>query len=92
MNDLINKNINNKNIDDKIIDDKNIDDNKNIKDNNIEDKNIDDVKNFNKNYKGDLRGFKTLKEAVNYPYTKEFSNLDKGCQEEYKNWLKTIKK
>ena len=84
MNDLINKNINNKNIDDK-----------NIKDNNIEDKNIndniDDVKNFNKNYKGDLRGFKTLKEAVNYPYTKEFSNLDKGCQEEYKNWLKTIK-
>lgn len=71
------------NTEDKKIDNKKID-NENIK----EDKKIDDK---NKNYTGDLRGFKTYKEAVNYPFTKEFSKLDKGCQEEYKNWLKTIK-
>lgn len=57
-------------------------------DKNTEDKKTDDK---NKKYTGDLRGFKTYKEAVNYPFTKEFSKLDKGCQEEYKNWLKTIK-
>lgn len=69
------------NTEDKKIDNKKID-NENTK----EDKKIDDKK-----YTGDLRGFKTYKEAVNYPFTKEFSKLDKGCQEEYKNWLKTIK-
>lgn len=71
------------NTEDKKIDNKKID-NENIK----EDKNTEDK---NKKYTGDLRGFKTYKEAVNYPFTKEFSKLDKGCQEEYKNWLKTIK-
>ena len=76
MNNTEDKKININDIKDKKID------NENTK----EDKKIDDKK-----YTGDLRGFKTYKEAVNYPFTKEFSKLDKGCQEEYKNWLKTIK-
>lgn len=42
------------------------------------------------NYSGDLRGFSTLEEALNYPNTKEFERLDIGCQTEYKNWLKSI--
>ena len=46
--------------------------------------------NTKKEYKGDLRGFKTYKEAVNYPHTEAFAKLDRGCQEEYKAWLKTI--
>ena len=43
-------------------------------------------------YKGDLRGFKTLAEAKEYPYTPEFQRLDKGCRTEYVDWLKTITK
>jgi len=43
-----------------------------------------------KDYKGDLRGFKTLEEAVNYPNTDEFKRLDIGCRTEYSNWLKNI--
>ena len=43
-----------------------------------------------KKYEGDLRGFKTYEEAINYPNTDAFSKLDKGCQTEYKNWLKNI--
>lgn len=41
-----------------------------------------------KEYHGDLRGFKTLEEAVNYPNTEAFKKLDIGCQKEYSNWLK----
>lgn len=44
------------------------------------------------NYTGDLRGFKTLAEAKNYPNTPEFKKLDIGCRTEYVNWLKTITK
>lgn len=43
-----------------------------------------------KEYIGDLRGFKTYEDAVNYPETEAFAKLDKGCKEEYKNWLKSI--
>ena len=54
----------------------------------------DDEKKVNKSnkkkYTGDLRGFKTYEEAINYPNTDAFSKLDKGCQTEYKNWLKNI--
>ena len=42
-------------------------------------------------YTGDLRGFKTLDEAVDYVETPEFKRLDIGCRTEYKNWLKSIK-
>lgn len=48
------------------------------------------TKSNKKKYAGDLRGFKTYEEAINYPYTEAFSKLDRGCQEEYKTWLKTI--
>lgn len=41
-----------------------------------------------KEYTGDLRGFKTLEEAINYPNTEAFKKLDRGCQTEYSNWLK----
>ena len=41
-----------------------------------------------KNYQGDLRGFKTLEEAINYPNTEAFKKLDVGCRTEYTNWLK----
>ena len=41
-----------------------------------------------KEYNGDLRGFKTLEEAINYPNTPEFKKLDIGCRTEYSNWLK----
>ena len=66
-----------------------------IKDNNKETPEIkDDEKKLNKSnkkkYTGDLRGFKTYEEAINYPNTDAFSKLDKGCQTEYKNWLKNI--
>ena len=40
----------------------------------------------------DLRGFKTLKDAKNYPNTPEFKKLDIGCRTEYQNWLKSITK
>lgn len=43
-----------------------------------------------KDYNGDLRGFKTLEEAINYPNTDEFKKLDIGCRTEYSNWLKNI--
>lgn len=43
-----------------------------------------------KEYHGDLRGFKTLEDAVNYPNTDAFKKLDIGCQTEYSNWLKNI--
>lgn len=48
------------------------------------------TKSNKKKYEGDLRGFKTYEEAINYPNTDTFSKLDKGCQTEYKNWLKNI--
>lgn len=48
------------------------------------------AKSNKKKYEGDLRGFKTYEEAINYPNTDAFSKLDKGCQTEYKNWLKNI--
>lgn len=43
-------------------------------------------------YTGDLRGFKTLEEAKNYPDTPEFKKLDIGCRTEYVAWLKSIMK
>lgn len=43
-----------------------------------------------KEYTGDLRGFKTLEIAKNYPNTEEFKKLDIGCRTEYQNWLKSI--
>ena len=43
---------------------------------------------FKPEYNGDLRGFKTFEEMVNYPNTDEFKKLDIGCQAEYKDWLK----
>lgn len=45
---------------------------------------------FKPEYTGDLRGFKTLEEAINYPNTPEFEKLDVGCKTEYTNWLKNI--
>lgn len=41
-------------------------------------------------YKGDLRGFKTLEQAINYRNTDAFKKLDIGCQTEYSNWLEHI--
>ena len=41
-------------------------------------------------YTGDLRGFKSLAEAKDYPNTPEFKKLDIGCRTEYVNWLKSI--
>ena len=43
-----------------------------------------------KPYTGDLRGFKTYEEMVNYPNTPEFQKLDIGCKTEYTNWLKKV--
>lgn len=43
-----------------------------------------------KEYTGDLRGFKSLEIAKNYPNTPEFAKLDIGCRTEYQNWLKSI--
>lgn len=51
---------------------------------------VDEIVKEAKDYKGDLRGFKTLEEAVNYPNTDEFKRLDIGCRTEYSNWLKNI--
>lgn len=73
-----------------------VDENKEIKDDEIKD--IPEIKDDEKKpsksnkkkYTGDLRGFKTYEEAINYPNTDAFSKLDKGCQTEYKNWLKNI--
>ncbi len=44
-----------------------------------------------KPYEGDLRGFSSLKEALEYPETPAFKKLDIGCRTEYINWLKSIK-
>lgn len=41
-------------------------------------------------YHGDLRGFKTLDQAINYRNTNAFKKLDIGCQTEYSNWLEHI--
>lgn len=49
-----------------------------------------DIEKLNKDYNGDLRGFKTLKDAIDYPNTDEFKKLDIGCRTEYTNWLKNI--
>lgn len=81
-----------KNVVNEILDNKDIPE---IKDNNKETPEIkEDEKKLNKcnkkKYTGDLRGFKTYEEAINYPNTDAFSKLDKGCQTEYKNWLKNI--
>ena len=73
-----------------------VDENKEIKNDEIKD--IPEIKDDEKKptkpnkkkYTGDLRGFKTYEEAINYPNTDAFSKLDKGCQTEYKNWLKNI--
>ncbi len=43
-------------------------------------------------YTGDLRGFKTLEEAKDYPNTPEFARLDVGCRTEYVSWLESILK
>lgn len=50
------------------------------------------IEEANEEYTGDLRGFKTLAEAKNYPNTPEFQKLDIGCRTEYVNWLKSITK
>ena len=81
-----------KNVVDEILDNKETPE---IKDNNKETPEIKDdekkpSKSNKKKYTGDLRGFKTYEEAINYPNTDAFSKLDKGCQTEYKNWLKNI--
>lgn len=70
-----------------------VDENKEIKDKEtpeIKDDEKKSTKSNKKKYEGDLRGFKTYEEAINYPNTDAFSKLDNGCQTEYKNWLKNI--
>lgn len=70
-----------------------VNENKEIKDDKtpeIKDDEKKPTKPNKKKYEGDLRGFKTYEEAINYPNTDAFSKLDKGCQTEYKNWLKNI--
>lgn len=52
----------------------------------------DIIEEANEEYTGDLRGFKTLAEAKNYPNTPEFQKLDIGCRTEYVNWLNSITK
>ena len=39
-------------------------------------------------YSGDLRGFKTVEQAIDYPKTEAFKKLDIGCRTEYVKWLK----
>ena len=39
-------------------------------------------------YTGDLRGFKTVEQALDYPNTDAFKKLDIGCRTEYLEWLK----
>ena len=51
---------------------------------------VDEIVKEAKDYSGDLRGFKTLEDAVNYPNTDEFKRLDIGCRTEYSSWLKSI--
>lgn len=53
---------------------------------------IEEAKEDAGEYTGDLRGFKTLADAKEYPNTPEFEKLDKGCRTEYVNWLKSITK
>jgi hypothetical protein len=53
---------------------------------------IEEAKEDAGEYTGDLRGFKTLEEAKNYPNTPEFKKLDIGCRTEYVAWLKSIMK
>ena len=60
------------------------------KDNEIKDNEKKPARPSKKKYTGDLRGFKTYEEAINYPNTEAFSKLDIGCKTEYKNWLKNI--
>ena len=60
------------------------------KDNEIKDDEKKPARPSKKKYTGDLRGFKTYEEAINYPNTEAFSKLDIGCKTEYKNWLKNI--
>lgn len=50
------------------------------------------IKEASEEYTGDLRGFKSLKEAIDYPNTPEFKRLDIGCQTEYQEWLEKITK
>lgn len=63
-------------------------DNKKVED--IVDEIITEAKEDAGEYIGDLRGFKTLEEARNYPNTAEFKRLDVGCRTEYIEWLKSI--
>ena len=82
-----------KNVVDEILDNKEIpeikdDEKKDILENKDDEKKP--IKPTKKKYTGDLRGFKTYEEAINYPNTDAFSKLDRGCQTEYKNWLKNI--
>ena len=51
---------------------------------------IEEPKKPKKEYTGDMRGFKTYEEMVNYPNTPEFKKLDIGCRTEYTNWLKKV--
>ena len=60
------------------------------KDNEIKDDEKKPARPSKKKYTGDLRGFKTYEEAINYPNTEAFSKLDIGCKTEYKKWLKNI--
>ena len=50
------------------------------------------IKEASEEYTGDLRGFKSLKEAIDYPNTPEFERLDIGCRTEYQEWLEKITK
>lgn len=50
------------------------------------------IKEASDEYTGDLRGFKSLKEAIDYPNTPEFKRLDIGCRTEYQEWLEKITK
>ena len=63
-------------------------DNKKVED--VVDEIIKEAKENDGQYTGDLRGFKTLEEAINYPNTDAFKKLDIGCRTEYNNWLKSI--
>lgn len=58
----------------------------------VEEEKNEEVNQPKKEYTGDLRGFKTLKEAIDYPNTDEFKRLDIGCQTEYQEWLEKITK
>lgn len=51
---------------------------------------VDEIVKEAKDYCGDLRGFKTYEEMINYPNTPEFQKLDNGCKAEFTSWLKKI--